>query len=348
VKEDSHSFFLGTYTEGSSQGIYKYELSTSGKMRQVALAGRSENPSYLAKSADGKFLVAVNEIKNAEGVGTVESFLISRDTLKLMNRRSSGGAHPCFVALNASGQVLTANYTGGNIGFLQLGAQGRLSEVLNIQQHSGSGTTDRQKAPHAHSVWFRPDGKGIIAVDLGTNDLWLSSLDPVTKQFIPDHPPTLKMEAGAGPRHLCFHPNKKWVYVANELNSTISRVEILPSQEFALRESVSTLPAGFSGSNTCAHIVISSDGRFVYASNRGHNSIAVFAVNPVDGSLKLKGNKSCGGEGPRNFALSPDERFLLVANQHSNNIVSLKRQADTGMLNYANQVEAPTPVCIAF
>ena len=348
--QDTQTFYLGTYTEGASesQGIYKFELHASGSVRQIGLAVMSENPSFLALSEDKKFLVAINEVKNQEDVGSVESYMVFEDTLILLNRQSSGGAHPCFVAVNEAGYVLAANYTGGNVGLLKLEKDGPLTELLDVQQHTGQGTTDRQKAPHAHSAWFNPADGSIIAIDLGTNELWFSSIDGEGQKLVPSTPEKLELNPGDGPRHLTFHPNGKWIYVANELSSSVTRLDRNEGGSYTMGPSVSSLPAGYSEPNTCADIHISSDGKFVYASNRGHNSIAVMGVNEDDGSLKLLGNKGCGGEGPRNFSLSPDENFILVANQHTNNIVTLKRDPATGLLKYVSQVEAPTPVCIIF
>lgn len=348
VNESTHSFYVGTYTHGESQGIYKYEMSPQGKVKQVGLAAKSEGPSFLARSADGNFLIAVNEIENDEGSGTVESYLISGDSLKLMNRQSSGGAHPCFVTMNETGAVLTANYTGGNIGYLQLGPQGRLSDLMDVQQHEGQGTTDRQQGPHAHSVWFHPVDGSVISVDLGTNELWFSSIESESQKLVPGEPAKLAMDPGDGPRHLTFHPNGKWVYVVNELSSTVTLVSRDEDGGYNKGPAISTLPEGYSEPNTCADIRISSDGKFVYASNRGHNSLAVLEVSDKDGTLTLRGNKGSGGNGPRNFSLSPDENFILVANQHSNNIVTLKRDKETGLLRYVSQADAPTPVCIVF
>ena len=348
--QDTQVFYLGTYTEGAStsQGIYKYELSPNGGVKQIGLAVMAENPSFLALSADKKFLVAINEVKNLDNVGSVESYMVFEDTLILLNRQSSGGAHPCFVALNDAGYVLAANYTGGNVGLLKLEKDGPLSELLDIQQHTGQGTTDRQQAPHAHSAWFSPADGSVISIDLGTNELWFSTIDADGKKLVPSTPEKLALNPGDGPRHLTFHPKGKWIYVANELSSTVTRLDRQETGSYTKGPSVSTLPAGYSEPNTCADIHISSDGKFVYASNRGHNSIAVMGVNEADGTLRLLGNKGCGGEGPRNFALSPDENFILVANQHTNNIVTLKRDPVSGLLKYVGQVEAPTPVCIIF
>jgi 6-phosphogluconolactonase len=339
-------FYVGTYTDGESEGIYKYRLFPGGRMEALGLSAKTENPSFLAKSPEDKFLLAVNEVKNDDGVGSVASFLISDDKLKLMSSRSSGGAHPCFVAVNEENVVITANYTGGNVGLLGLMDQGRLSDLMAVQQHEGQGTTERQQGPHAHSAWFKPATRQIISVDLGTNELWFSGYDLQDGSLSFTEADKLAMEPGAGPRMLAYHPNNKWIYVLNELNSTVSLVTQAEG-EYGLTASFNTLPEGYSEPNTGAHLIISSDGKFLYSSNRGHDSIAVFEI-AKDGSLKLLGHKSTGGKGPRHFSFSPDEKLILVANQHSNNIVSLKRNAQTGMLKYANQIEALTPVCLVF
>jgi len=344
----TYSFFVGTYTDGDSQGIYKYTLQKDGKLSRKGLAAISDNPSFLAKSTDSKYLITVNEISDKDNVGSVESFLIQGDTLKLINKSSSGGAHPCFITVSEAGYVLTANYTGGNIGLLRLNSQGELTGLLDLQQHSGSNTTDRQKGPHAHSTWFAPKNNDVISVDLGTNELWFSKLDTETQKFVPSNPNTLAMEPGAGPRHLTFHPNGKWLYVVNELNGTVTLVEKTLTGTYQKKGSVSTLPADYNKPNSCADIHISSDGNFLYASNRGHNSIAIFKVNSDDGTLAPVAHEATRGDGPRNFSLSPDENFLLVANQHSNNIISFKRNAATGVLEFIDEIKAPTPVCILF
>jgi len=346
-EKKAYSFYVGTYTNSESKGIYKYLLQEDGTIIKIGLAAISENPSFIAMSSDKKFLVAVSEI-NRNDVGTVKSFLVEEDSLKFVDRSSSGGAHPCFVAVNEVGFVLTANYTGGNVGLLKLTSDGKLSELLDLQQHSGSGTTDRQKGPHAHSVWFEPNSNNVISVDLGTNELIFSQLDRVSRKLVPSNQYKLGMEPGAGPRHLAFHPNSDWIYVINELDCTITQVKKSDTDSYEIGASISTLPEGFTEPNTCADIHVSSDGKFLYASNRGDNSIAIFEVDVHTGNLDLVGHESTRGDGPRNFSLSPDDNYLLVANQHTKNIVSFKRDKVTGLLNYISEIEAPTPVCILF
>jgi 6-phosphogluconolactonase len=346
-KNDSYSFYVGTYTDKESQGIYKYSLLKDGTLKRIGLVAVSENPSFLAMSADKKYLLAVNEI-NIDGVGVVESFLIKDDSLVHINSTSSGGAHPCFIAVNEAGFVLTTNYTGGNVGLLRLNKEGELSQLLDVQTHSGSDANNNQQTPHAHSAWFDPFDKSIICVDKGTNNLWFSQLDTMLQKLIPSNPLTLEMEPGAGPRHLVIHPNGRWIYVLNELNNTVTLVQKSDDGNYIKDKSFATLPNGYTESSICADIHISSDGKFIYASNRGHDSIAIFEVNASNGFLFLVDHQPSFGNAPRNLSLSPDDNFLLAANRHSNNIVSFKRDKITGLLKMVDQIEAPTPACIVF
>ena len=346
-KKNAYTFFVGTYTNGDSEGIYKYLLEKDGTMKRVGLVSVSDNPSFLTMSVDKKYLIAVNET-NHNGAGTVESFLIKDDRLVLISRSSSGGADPCYITTDERGFVLVANYNGGNLGLLRLDKSGELSALLDVEQHTGSGTTNRQKGPHAHSVFFEPEGSEIISLDLGTNELWFSHLNTDVPQLIPSGRAKLKLHPGAGPRHLTFHPNGKWIYVVNELDCTVTIVRKHENRNYETGASISTLPDAFKKGYSCADIHITSDGKFVYASNRGHDSIVIYEVAGEDGSLSLIGHQSTNGETPRNFSLSPDDNFLLVANQSTNNIVSFKRNESTGLLTYVTQIEAPTPVCILF
>lgn len=341
-------FYVGTYTGPESEGIYKYLLNDDGTLELAGLAAKVPNPSFLVKTDDGKYLLSVSEVSSEDKTGFVNSYRIEKDTLLPLSQSTSGGAHPCFVAVNKSGSVLIANYTGGNMALLKLDKQGKLSDLLDLVQHEGNDITERQKGPHAHSAWFDPVNDNIISVDLGTNELWISTIDPKLNKLVAADPPTLEMNPGAGPRHLAFHPNGKWIYVVNELDCTVSLITRTKDNSYQLDASVSTLPKGFTDKSTCADIHVSSDGKFVYASNRGHNSIAVFSVNQADGNLKAIGYESTRGKTPRNFSLSPDEKFVLVANQNSNNIVSFTRDIETGLLEFVDEVQAPKPVCIRF
>ncbi|WP_372756246.1 lactonase family protein [Labilibaculum sp.] len=346
MTNSSYTFFLGTYTDGDSQGIYKFEMDSLGQLKMLGLVAKSDNPSFLAFANHQKTLLVANEMKYEDGMGSVESYQIG-DSLQLISRKPSGGAHPCFVTANVEGVVLAANYTGGNIGYLQVDEAGKLSDLLDVQQHSGSGTVvGRQDEPHAHSVWFQPNTNQIAAVDLGTNELWLSSIDMAKHQFSSDIR-KVALADGAGPRHLVFHPNGKFVYIISELNNTISCFQISETKEFKLLSTISSLPAHFEAYSATADIHISSDGKYLYGSNRGHNSIAIFSIQE-NGDLHSIGFESTRGDHPRNFSLSPDDKFLLVANKNTNNIVCFQRDSLSGSLTFVDEVKAPSPVCILF
>ncbi len=345
---NNFSFFVGTYTNGGSDGIYKYLLKADGSLKIIGLAAKSNNPSFLAMSWDTKYILAISEAPNDEKTGTIESYLISGDKLKRISQRITGGSSPCFVAINKNNYLLVANYNGGNVGLLKLDNNGNLSNLLDTQQHSGKGITSRQEGPHVHSAWFEPNNNRIITVDLGTNELWFSKINEKTQKLLPLEPQKLEMLPGAGPRHLSFHPNGKWVYVLNELDNTITKLQKNSYNNYNMVNSISCLPPYFTLPNTAADIHISSDGRFLYASNRGHDSIAIFQIIEKDGCLTLLGHQLTHGGGPRNFKLSPNENFLVVANQEAQNIVSFYRDHNTGLLKYASHIEALSPVCILF
>ncbi len=336
------SFYIGTYTDGASKGIYKLALKEDGSFTEPVLAAEAANPSFLAFNKNKDILLAVNE----NDPGTIESFQVNGDTLVQINSSNTGGAHPCYVTTNNQDYVLVANYSGGNVGLLKLNEDGNLSELLDLEQHKGKGTTDRQEGPHAHSAWFVPDGSGIISVDLGTNQLWFSSIITETNKLDPNPTQKLDFEPGAGPRHLVFHPTKNYVYVLNELNNTISQIENKDGN-YTILNNTSILPGDFKDFSKAADIHISQDGKFIYASNRGHDSIAILEVLE-DGSLKLLANEPTRGKDPRNFQITPDEKFIVAANQNGNNLVSYKRDSETGLLTYVAQVNAPAPVCILF
>ncbi|MEZ7496367.1 lactonase family protein [Leeuwenhoekiella aequorea] len=336
------SFYIGTYTDGASKGIYKLALKEDGGFTEPVLAAQASNPSFLAFNKYKDILLAVNE----NDPGTIESFQVNGDTLVQINSSNTGGAHPCYVTTNNQDYVLVANYSGGNVGLLKLNEDGNLSELLDLEQHTGKGTTDRQEGPHAHSAWFVPDGNGIISVDLGTNQLWFSSINTETNKLKPNPTQKLDFEPGAGPRHLVFHPTKNYVYVLNELNNTISQIENKDGN-YTILNNTSILPGDFKDFSKAADIHISQDGKFIYASNRGHDSIAILEVLE-DGSLKLLANEPTRGKDPRNFQITPDEKFIVAANQNGNNLVSYRRDSETGLLTYVAQVSAPAPVCILF
>lgn len=335
-------FYVGTYTQTGSEGIYKCGLSDAGQLSLIGLSASMENPSFLAQSIDKKYLLAVSE--NTDG--RVQSFAVDADSLLSVSECQTGGAHPCHVAVNAEGQVLVTNYSGGSVGLLQLDSHGQLSALLDVDRHEGSGITDRQEAPHPHSVWFHPYTDEVIAVDLGTDELSFSTIDTVQNKLLPSPVSHFKMSAGAGPRHLAFHPRENWIYVLNELNNTVSLLK--PNGEtYAEVSTISTLPDAFADFSKSADIHLSNDGEFLYASNRGHNSLAIYAVAD-NGTLTVLDYVSTRGDGPRNFALTPDNNYVVVANEFTNNLISYKRDAQTGLLEYVSELNVPSPICVLF
>ncbi|WP_299017738.1 lactonase family protein [uncultured Polaribacter sp.] len=338
------TFYVGTYTKKDSKGIYKYSLSKEGKLSEIGLQATVVNPTFLVKSKDKKTLFAVGET-DKNGVGFVRSFKIEKDSLTQVSKEKTGGAGPCFVGINDDNYIVTANYRAGTVGLLKTDTNGKLSNLLDVQQHFGKGTTERQKAPHAHSAWFHPTKKELISVDLGTNELWFSKIENDKLTLTAQQ--KLAMPKGSGPRHLTFHPNKKWIFVLNELANTVSLVKENNGKYF-VESTITTLPNDFTEFSKAADIHITKDGLFLYASNRGHESIAIFEVNTADGSLKTVGYENVRGEHPRNFSLSPNEDFLVVANQDTDNIISFKRDEKTGKLIFVDEIKAPIPVCILF
>ena len=346
-------FYVGTYTDSGSEGIYRFGLDMqSGKLHSNGLAVLSENPSYLAMSKDGKNLLAVRETKdeNNHSNGYIELFKIDETgNLTSVNKVASGGTHPCHVAVNEDGLVLASNYTGGNVALMRIEPPGELSEVLSADQHTGHGpVANRQEKPHVHSAIFEPKGKRIFVADLGIDQIKVYTIDKATTTLKPNKYPEIKLPPGSGPRHMAIHPNGKLLFVANELGCNVSVVQLLDNGAFKVVETVSTLPTDFTKPNTCADIHLSPEGNFLYVSNRGMNSIAIFAVNEKEQKVKLLGHEDTKGEAPRNFTLTPQGDFLLVANQNTDNIVAFKRNAETGLLSYTDQINAFKPVCLLF
>lgn len=340
-------FYVGSYTDEGSEGIYRYAIDTSGQLVNLGLVAKTNNPSFLTRSKDHKYLLAVNEVDD-NNTGYISSFAItaSEDSLIAINSVISAGANPCYITTNQKGYVLTANYSGGNIALHYINPNGELSDVLDVQQHQGGGTHIRQDKPHAHSSRFIAGTDKIITADLGTNELWLSTLDTIN-HTISDQVIQLAMAAEAGPRHLEFHPSGKWIYVVNELDATVTQLSN-SKEGYKITKTISTLPEEYKQANKCADIHISKDGKFLYASNRGHDSIVMYSVNLDTGNLTYIGYESTKGDTPRNFAISPDGKYMLVANQDSNNIVSFHRDQETGLLTYIGAIQALKPVCILF
>jgi 6-phosphogluconolactonase len=347
--------YVGTYTGGASRGIYRFDLDTSsGTATDPELAVETTNPSFLAMHPNGLILYAVNEVGNLGGAktGGVSAFAIdATGRLIFMNQQSSSGADPCHLAVDPSGRhVLVANYSSGSVAVLPLESLGRLSPASAVHDHRGRGPVrGRQDGPHSHAVLFDPSGHFLFEADLGTDRIHAYRFDSASGRLDPDESRDAALPPGAGPRHLAWHPSGRVLYSVNELNSTITAFHF-DAARGALDDiqTVSTLPRGFTGPNTAAEIAVLSDGRFLFASNRGHDSLSVFAIDPATGALTAAGHVATGGKTPRHFAIDPSNRWLLAANQDSDSITIFRLDAETGRLTASGTVAVPKPVCVLF
>jgi len=347
---------IGTYTGGPSKGIYSYELNLQdGSLDQLGLAAEIPSPSFLAIHPNKHLLYAVNEIENYDGkkAGAVTGFKIDSNGTKLekINDATSGGPGPCFVSVDKSGKfVLVANYTGGSVEVLPINDQGELGQPTTFIQHSGSSVNkQRQGEPHAHSINLDANNRFAIAADLGLDKLLIYRFDPKAGTLKPNEVPFVSLAPGSGPRHFAFHPNGKNAYVINEILSTATAFS-WDAQRGSFKElqTVSTLPNGPVPGNSTAEIQVHPSGKWVYGSNRGHNSIAVFSVQP-DGTLMHVENENTRGKTPRNFGIDPTGKYLIAANQDSDTLAVFKIDQKTGALApVGNTVPAPKPVCVKF
>ena len=350
--------YLGTYTHGASKGIYLGHLDlASGKLERVELAGEAKSPSFVALHPTRPLLYAVNEVWGpvTKDARNVTAFAIAPKTgkLTLLNQESSGGPGPAHLTVDRSGRcVLVGNYGGGSVACLPIQADGKLAAATSFIQHRGSGgDPKRQQGPHAHSVNMDAANRFAIVADLGLDKLLVYRLDPAVGKLTPNDPPSADMAPGAGPRHFAFHPNGRWAYAINELNCTVTAMKYDAERgTFQILESVPTLPAGVRGpGNSTAEVQVHPSGKFLYGSNRGHNSIAIFAIEAETGKLRVVGHESTQGKTPRNFGIDPTGRYLLAANQDSGNIVVFRIDAETGKLQATgSEVKLAMPVCVKF
>jgi 6-phosphogluconolactonase len=352
--------YVGTYTaEGgsTSKGIYAYRFNadTAG-LTSIGVAAETTNPSFLAVHPNHRFLYAVNEVSNYKGEksGAVSAFAIDRATgkLTLLNQLASRGADPAYITVDKSGKyVLVANYTGGSVAVFPVLGDGRLGEASAFIQHTGHGTDpERQEAPHAHSIDLSPDNRFAIVDDLGLDETLVYKFDSSKGSLTPNDPPFAKANPGAGPRHFVLRPDGKFAYVVNEMESTVS-VFSYDGGAGVLRplQTVSTFPKDFSGHNDDAEIEVHPSGKFLYASNRGHDSIAVFAIDPNQGTLTLIEYARTKGETPRSFEISPGGTLLFAANEKSDNIVVFRIDPKTGRLTPTGKIlDVAEPVCVKF
>jgi 6-phosphogluconolactonase len=353
----TYLLYVGNYTKGESKGIYDYTYNAgSGELKPLGLIAETRNPSFLAADPAGKLLYAVNEVGDYEGKssGAVTAFRIDHATGKLaqLNQVASRGADPCYISFDKTGKyALVANYTGGNIAVFPVESDGRIGEASAFVQHTGKGTNpERQEGPHAHWIETSPDNRYAIASDLGLDELLVYHFDSSNGALTPDDPPIAKTAAAAGPRHVSFSPDGKFAYAIAEMNSTITVFSYdASSGRLQPIQAASTLPKDFKGENDTAEIHVHPSGRFLFGSNRGHNSIAVFSIDKRTGHITPAGDFSTQGKTPRNFEIDPTGSRLFVANMDSNNIVVFKIDQKTGKLTPTGQVlQAPIPVSLRF
>jgi 6-phosphogluconolactonase len=346
--------YIGTNQGGAQDSsILLYRVNaTSGAFTKVSGQLGGASPTYLTLTPNHRFLYAVSETQTFRGAGGggVSSFAIDPHSggLKALGQQPSGGASPCYISLDHSGKnALVANYVGGNVSLLPVAADGTLGPPTT-DQHTGSGPHKNQASSHAHCLLPDPANKFAFAVNLGTDQVVGYRLDAAAGRLVRLPEPAFVAKPGAGPRHLTFHPNGKTAYLINELNSTVTTLAYdAATGHFRERQTVSALPASYTGDNSCADVHVAPNGLFLYASNRGHNSIAVFAIDSSNGTLVPIQDVDTQGKTPRNFALDPSGRLLLVANQNSNNLVSYHVDAFSGLLTPTGQQAAvPAPMFV--
>jgi 6-phosphogluconolactonase len=351
-------FYVGTYTEGgtNSKGIYAYSYdANTGDIASLGVAAETTNPSFVALSPNGRFLYAVNEGSyKGTNSGGVSAFSIDRATgkLTLLNEVPSRGADPCYITLDKNGKfALVANYTGGSVVVFPVLADGKLGEASAFVQHTGKGTNpERQEGPHAHSIDLSPDNRFAFVDDLGLDELLVYKFDSAKGTLTPNDPPFAKLNAGSGPRHFALSPSGKFAYVVSEMGRTVTVFSNdAANGRLQHLQTITTLPKDFTGRNDDAEIEIHPSGKFLYASNRGHESIAVYAIDPEKGTLTLVEITPTGGKEPRAFEIDPTGKFLFAANQKSDNIVVFRIDEKTGRLTPTGKVlNVPSPVCVKF
>jgi len=349
--------YIGTYTNtGKSEGIYRLFLNTTtGAMRVDGVAAKSADPSFLALHPNGRVLYAVNELEQFEGkrTGAVSAFAITSGSgaLTPINQLASHGAAPCYVSVDRTGHtVFVANYLSGTIASFPVRQDGGLGDARAVVQHEGKGpNAERQEGPHAHCIIADPANRHVIAADLGVDGVLVYRFDEKAGE-LSRSATKVATKPGAGPRHLAFHPSGQFLYVINELDSTIVAYRYDGERGTLGQVQVTaSSPGGTATANFPADLHVTPLGRFLYGSNRGHNTIAVFSIDSSSGQLTAVQQISTGGDWPRNFAFDPTTRFLLVANQRSDSILSFRVDAESGRLTPTGEtVQLPSPVCIRF
>ena len=358
--------FVGTDTKKGGQGVYRARFDVlTGRLTPLEVAAQTVQPSFLAlgPAEARRVLYAVNEAPDA--TAGVTSYELDGHTggLREIGRVATGMPGPCYISVDATGKaVITANYSGGGVTSFRVRKDGSLDGPVDhidfrAKEYGSNGPqADRQEGPHPHSATISPDDRFVVVNDLGHDTIVTFALDAETARLTTSEPTVFHTEAGAGPRHVAFHPNGRWVYGSNELSSTV--VHYLWSETHGTKPQglfvrahppVKTTAAGFAGQNTAAEVVVAPNGAYLYVSNRGEDSLAVFAINQEDGSLQLLQTVSCGGKTPRQFTLDPTGRWLLCSNQNSSSVTVFRRDSGTGRLQGPVQTaDVPSPYFVLF
>jgi 6-phosphogluconolactonase len=358
-RQGKYLVYVGTHTEegSKSKGIYAFRYdATTSEITPLGLAAETTNPSFVALHPNRRFLYAVNEVGNYKGPnsGGVSAFSIDNATGKLtfLNEVPSRGADPCYIIVDRSGKyVLVANYTGGSVAVFPVLEGGKLGEASAFVQHTGHGTNpERQEGPHAHSIDLYPDDHFAMVDDLGLDELLVYKFDSTKGSLSSNDPPFAKLDAGAGPRHFALRPDGKFAYVITEMGHTVTVFSIdAASGKLQPLQTVTTLPKDFTGRNDDAEIQVHPSGKFLYASNRGDDSIAIYAIDKSQGTLTQLRITHTGGKEPRSFEIDPTGSLLFAANQKSDNIVVFRIDQKTGLLTLTGKVlEVGSPVCVKF
>ena len=346
--------YVGTYTSNKSEGIHIYRLDPSSGALKFAGKAAIYNPFYLTIDSQKRFLYAASGIEEFEGQpgGTVSAFSIDSETGELshLNQRPACGTLPCYLSIDKTGKyVLTANYVSGSVAVLPIQGDGRLGPATDMVQHAGSSVDpERQAGPHVHSIVLDPASRYAFAADLGLDKILIYQFDSIRGKLKPNDQPWAQVKAGAGPRHFAFHPNGRYAYILNELDSTFTAFAYDETHgTLAEIQTISTLPGDYAGESYSADVLIHPSGRFLYGSNRGHDSIAIFAVEEATRQLTCAGYEPTQGHYPWNLAIDPTNTFLLVANQGSDTVVVFSIDQETGQLISTGQVaQVPKPVCV--
>ena len=344
--------YIGTYTwRDRSKGIYALTLDpVTGALTNGGPVATTPNPTYLAVHPTKNVLLAVNESVPGQEQARISAFAIDAKTraLNMLNSRPTHGSGACYVSIDRTGQwAFVANYNSGSTAVFPIGADGQLGEASSAVQHAKK-STPHQKVAHAHMIATSPDNRFVLSIDLGLDKVLVYAFDAEKGTLTPHPSPFIQTTPDAGPRHLAFHPDGQHLFVINERNSTLSTYAYDQGVLKAL-QTVPTLPSGYTGQNDCAAVRVSSDGRFVYGSNRGHNSITAFAFDKNKGALELVGHTATGGDTPRDFNIDPTGAFLLVANTKSSHIRSFRIDQKTGQpMSTGHEVTMPIPTNITF